>query len=176
LLSSRDPSACATVLKRSCHALLPDYFDAMCDRPLAWDHPDNKFADAVLTPVAKERRAQGAVTEFRFGGQRRSTARSTAPDDDQQRAVKRTLPARSKQLNMSSISADASAVSPTNGARPMGGIITRRWPVSRADWLSGACNDTFGRDWHDFACNRTEWRSAPRQLLRAQSGRHQPNG
>jgi hypothetical protein len=77
----------------------------------SWDHPDNKFADAVLTSMANGDapnfdmpddigdRSDDAVTEPSVGGQRVSTARSTALDDQQQGWSSALFPARSKQLD-----------------------------------------------------------------------------
>jgi hypothetical protein len=75
----------------------------------SWDRPDDKFADAVLTSVAKGdapdfdmpddigERSNDAVTELPVDRQRISTAHSIALDDQQQAWSSALFPARSKQ-------------------------------------------------------------------------------
>jgi hypothetical protein len=77
----------------------------------SWDRPDNKFADAVFTSVAKGDppnfdmpgdvgdRSDDAVTELSVGDQHISTVRSTALDDQQQAWSSALFPARSKQVD-----------------------------------------------------------------------------
>jgi hypothetical protein len=86
----------------------------------SWDHPNNKFADAVLTSAAKgdapdfdmpgeiDKPLEAASSELPVSGQRISTDRS-APADDRLRAWSSVLfPAKTKQVDgTSSISPDA---------------------------------------------------------------------
>ena len=86
----------------------------------SWDRPDNKFADAVLTSVAKGdapnfdmpddigHRSDDVAAEPSVAGQRISTVRSTALDDQQSGWSSALFPARSKQIDgTSSDSPDA---------------------------------------------------------------------
>jgi hypothetical protein len=54
-----------------------------------------------------------------FGGQRRSMARSTVPDDQRRGGQAHCFPQGFKQLNVSSISPDHIGSVPTNSAHPM---------------------------------------------------------
>jgi hypothetical protein len=100
----------------------------------SWDRPDNKFADAVLTSLAKGDapnfdmpeeiggRSDDLAAEPSIAGQGNSTARSAASDDQQQAWSSALFPARSKQLdgtNSSSADADRLQESSTMTARPM---------------------------------------------------------
>jgi hypothetical protein len=118
----------------------------------SWDHPDNKFADAVLASVAKGDapnfdmpddvgdRSDDAASVLSVGGQRVSTARSAAPDDQQQGWSSALFPARSKQLDGTSSSnpdADRLQESSMMTARPMAAtthddrLFVRRLPERR---------------------------------------------
>jgi hypothetical protein len=118
----------------------------------SWDRPDNKFADAVLTSVAKGDapnfdmpndvgdRSDDAVTEHSVAGQHLSTARSTGLDDQQQAWSSALFPARSKQVDgTSSGSPDADRLQESSAmtARPMAtpsydeGLFVRRLPERR---------------------------------------------
>ena len=100
----------------------------------SWDRPDNRFADAVLTSVATGDapnfdipddigdRSDDVATEPSVSGQRTSTARPAAPDDQQQGWSSALFPAKSGQLNATSSSspdADRPQESSTMTARPM---------------------------------------------------------
>lgn len=118
----------------------------------SWDRPDNKFADAVLTSVARgdapnfdmpneiDGRSNDVPTEAPVAGQRISTAREAAPDDQQQAWSSALFPARSKQLegtNSSSPNADRLQESSTMSARTMAvpshddRLFVRRMPDRR---------------------------------------------
>jgi hypothetical protein len=118
----------------------------------SWDHPDNKFADAVLTSLATgdapnfdmpddiADRSDDVATKPSVAGQGVSAARSTAPDDRQQAWSSALFPARPKQLDgTSSSSPDADRLqdSSTMSARPMAapshdhGLFVRRMPDRR---------------------------------------------
>jgi hypothetical protein len=99
----------------------------------SWDHPDNKFADAVLTSVATGDapnfdmsddigdRSGDVGTEPSIAGQRILTTRSVAPGDQQQGWSSALFPARSKQsddTNSSSADADRPQDPSTMSARP----------------------------------------------------------
>ena len=86
----------------------------------SWDHPDNKFAAAVLRSVTTgdapnfdlpndiADRSDDVATKPSVAGQGVSVARSTAPDDQQQAWSSALFPARPKQLDgTSSSSPDA---------------------------------------------------------------------
>jgi hypothetical protein len=86
----------------------------------SWEHPDNKFADAVLASLAKGDapdfdmpdelgdRSDDVATKPSVAGQGVSAARLTAPDDQQQAWSSALFPARPKQLDgTSSSSPDA---------------------------------------------------------------------
>jgi hypothetical protein len=100
----------------------------------SWDHPDNKFADAVLTSVAKGDapnfdmpdeigdRSNNVAAEPPGAGHRSSMPRSAAPDDQQQGWWSALFPARSKQLTSTSSSspdADRLQESGTPSVHPM---------------------------------------------------------
>jgi hypothetical protein len=100
----------------------------------SWDHPDNTFADAVLTSVAKgdapnfdmpdeiEGRSEGAAAEPPVSGQRNSKMPSAASDDQRQAWSSALFPATSKQLNPTSSSdpdADRLQESSTSSAHRM---------------------------------------------------------
>ena len=118
----------------------------------SWDRPDNKFADAVFTSVAKGDapnfdmpddvgdRPDDTATELSVGRQRVSTARSTGLDDQQQAWSSALFPARSKQMDGTSSSnpdADPLQASRTMSARPVGApslesdLFVRRLPERR---------------------------------------------
>jgi hypothetical protein len=119
----------------------------------SWDHPDNKFADAVLMSVATgdapnfdmpdeiENRSADGAAEAPVARQRISTARSAASDDQQQAWSSALFPAaRSKQLdgtNSSIADADRLQKSSTMIARPMAaqsrdnGLFVHRLPGRR---------------------------------------------
>ena len=99
----------------------------------SWEHPDNKFADAVLASVAKGDapnfdisddigdRSGDVAAEPSVAGQRISTTRSVAPDDQQQGWSSALFPERSKHsddTNSSSADADRQQDSSTMSARP----------------------------------------------------------
>jgi hypothetical protein len=77
----------------------------------SWDHPDNKFADAVLASLAKGDapnfdmpneigdRSDDVATAPSVAGRGISGARSRADDDQQQAWSSALFPARSKQLD-----------------------------------------------------------------------------
>ena len=86
----------------------------------SWDHPDNKLADAVLTSAAKgdapdfdmpgeiAGRLDAAASELPMSGQRASTERSAAADDQLQAWSSALFPAKAKQVTgTSSTSQDA---------------------------------------------------------------------
>jgi hypothetical protein len=100
----------------------------------SWDHPDNKFAGAVLISVTTgdapnfdmpdeiESRSNDGAAEAPVARQRIFTARPAASDDQQQAWSSTLFPARSKQLvgtNSSSADADRLQESSTMTARPM---------------------------------------------------------
>ena len=116
------------------------------------EHPDNKFADAVLASLAKGDapnfdmpdeigdRSDDVATEPSVAGWRISGARSTAFDDQQQGWSSALFPARSKQLDGTSSSntdADRLQDSGTMSARPMAApshddqLFVRRMPDRR---------------------------------------------
>jgi hypothetical protein len=118
----------------------------------SWDHPDNKFADAVLTSVATGDapnfdmpddiggRSDDVATKPSVAGQGVSAARSAAPDDQQQAWSSALFPARPKQLDSTSSSspdADRLRESSTMTARPMAvpshddRLFVRRMPDRR---------------------------------------------
>jgi hypothetical protein len=118
----------------------------------SWDHPDNKFADAVLTSLATGDapnfdmsddigdRSGEVATEPSVAGRRILTTRSVAPDDQQQGWSSALFPARSKQsddTNSSSVDGDRPQDSSTMTARPMAaplhdnGLFVRRLPERR---------------------------------------------
>jgi hypothetical protein len=100
----------------------------------SWDHPDNKFADAVLASVAKgaapnfdmadeiDERLDGAASELPVSRHRIFTVPSAAPDDRQQGWSSALFPARTKQVDgTSSSSADADRLQKSGAVseRPM---------------------------------------------------------
>jgi hypothetical protein len=100
----------------------------------SWEHPDNKFADAVLTSLAKGDapnfdmpdeigdRSDDVATEPSVPGRRISGARSTAFDDQEQGWSSALFPARSKLLDDTSSSnpvADRLQDSSAMSGRPM---------------------------------------------------------
>jgi hypothetical protein len=100
----------------------------------SWDHPDNKFADAVLASLAKGDapnfdvpdeigdRSDDVATEPSVAGRRISGARSAAGDDQQQGWSSALFPARSKQFdgtNSGSADADRLHDSSTLSTRPI---------------------------------------------------------
>jgi hypothetical protein len=118
----------------------------------SWDRPDNKFADAVLTSVAKGDapnfdmadeigdRSDDVAAEPPVAGQHISTPRSAASDDQQQGWSSALFPARSKQFTTTSSSspdADRLQESGTLGAHPMAasshddGLFVHRSPERR---------------------------------------------
>jgi hypothetical protein len=118
----------------------------------SWDRPDNKFADAVLASAAKGDapnfdmsddigdRSDDVAAEPPVAGQRISTARSAALDDQQRGSASALFPARSKQFdgaNSSSRDADRLQDFSTMTARPMAatshdsGLFVRRLPDRR---------------------------------------------
>jgi hypothetical protein len=118
----------------------------------SWDHPDNKFADAVLRSVATGdapnfdmpddigNRSDDVATEPSVAGQGDSTARSAAPDDQQRGWSSALFPGRPKQLNGTSSSSpdeDRLQESGTITARPDAapshdnGLFVRRLPERR---------------------------------------------
>ena len=118
----------------------------------SWDHPDDKFADAVLTSVAKGDapnfdmpdeigdRSNDVAAQPPVIGQRISTPRSAARDDQQEGWSSAVFPARSKQFtgtNSSSPDADRLQESGTLSAHPMAapshddGLFVHRSPERR---------------------------------------------
>jgi hypothetical protein len=118
----------------------------------SWDRPDSKFADAVLTSLAKGDapnfdmpdeigdRSDDVATEPSLPGRRISRARSTGFDDQQQGWSSALFPARSKQLDGTSSSnpdADRLQDSGAMNARPMAvpshddRLFVRRLPERR---------------------------------------------
>jgi hypothetical protein len=118
----------------------------------SWDHPDNRFADAVFRSVAKRdapnfempddvgERSNGGETELSVSGQDISRTRSPAADDQQQAWSSALFPARSKQVDGTSSSspdADRPQESRTMTARPMAepshdqSLFVRRLPERR---------------------------------------------
>jgi hypothetical protein len=112
----------------------------------SWDRPDNKFADAILASAATDDAPNfdmpddiGHLSDgvAAVAGQRTSTARSAAPDDQQQGWSGALFLAGSRQLSASSSSgpdADRPHEPRTMTARPMrtpshdDGLFVRRLP------------------------------------------------
>jgi hypothetical protein len=135
----------------------------------SWDRPDNKFADAVLTSEATGdapnfdmpddigHHPDGVAAEPSVAGQRTSTARSAAPDDQQQGWSSALFSARWGQFDAtrsSSPDADWPQESSTMTARPIA-MPSMTIACSCADCPSGGRNDRFERGSHDFAWCRT---------------------
>jgi hypothetical protein len=118
----------------------------------SWDHPDNKFADAVLTSAAKgdapdfdmpdeiDGRLDAAANELPVSGQRASSARSAAADDQRQAWSSALFPAKAKQVTgTSSVGPDAGRLQESGAVseRPMtaqsqdDGLFVRRSPERR---------------------------------------------
>ena len=118
----------------------------------SWDHPDNKFADAVLSSAAKgdapdfdmpdeiDGRLDAAASEFPVYGQRASTERSAATGDQLQAWSSALFPAKAKQVDgTSSISSNAARLQESGVVRerPMtassqdDGLFVRRSPERR---------------------------------------------
>jgi hypothetical protein len=145
-----------TQLSERCHAI-PRFTANSIHCAIAayrgsWNHPDNKFADAVLTSVAKGDapnfdmpddigdRSDNVATEPFVAGQRVSTARSAGPDDQQQGWSSALFPARAKEVaGTRLISADADRLQEgsVTTERPMtapshdDGLFVRRSPERR---------------------------------------------
>jgi hypothetical protein len=120
----------------------------------SWDRPDNKFADAVVTSLAKGDapnfdmpdeigdRSNDVAAEPPVAGQRSSTPRSAASDDQLQGWSSALFPARSKQFTgttSSSPDADRLQKSGTSSAYPMAapahndGLFVHRSPERRPE-------------------------------------------
>jgi hypothetical protein len=118
----------------------------------SWDHPDKKFADAVLRSVATGDapnfempddigdRSDDVAAKRPVAGEPISTARSVAVGDQLQAWSSALFPARSKQLdgtNSSGADADRLQESSTMTARPVAapshdnGLFVRRLPERR---------------------------------------------
>jgi hypothetical protein len=115
----------------------------------SWDHPDNKFADAVLTSAAKgdapdfdmlgkiDGQLDAAASAFPLPGQRDSAVRPAATGDQLQAWSSGLFPAKAKQVDSTSlISPDADrlqesgAVSerPVTASSRDDGLFVRRSP------------------------------------------------
>jgi hypothetical protein len=118
----------------------------------SWDSPDNKFADAVLASVAKgdapdfdmpdefDERLDAAASKLPVSGQRISTERSAAANDQLQAWSSALFPARAKQVEGTSSSrpdADRLQRSSALSEGPMtapshdDGLFVRRLPERR---------------------------------------------
>jgi hypothetical protein len=117
----------------------------------SWDHPDNGLADAVLTSAAKGDAPDfdmpdeidgrlDAASELPASGQRASTERSAAADDQLQAWSSALFPAEAKQVDgTGSISPDAARLQESSvvSERPMtapsqgDGLFVRRSPEPR---------------------------------------------
>ena len=118
----------------------------------SWDHPDNKFADAVLTSAAKgdapdfdmpdriDGPLDAAGSELSVSGQHDSAGRPAAADDQLQAWSSALFPAKAKQVDgTSSISPDADRLQESSvvSERPMtapsqdDGLFVRRSPERR---------------------------------------------
>jgi hypothetical protein len=118
----------------------------------SWDHPDNKFADAVLTSAAKgdapdfdipdgiDGPLDAAASEFPVSGQRESAKRRAVADDQLHAWSSALFPAKANQVDgTSSISPDAVRLQESSvvSERPImapsrgDGLFVRRSPERR---------------------------------------------
>ena len=133
-----------------------------------WEHPDKKFADAVLRSVVKadapnfdmQNATYGGSSDIPpqapDGGRHASTTSPVAPDDQQRGWSSALFPARSQQFGrvstgQGSNNPDADRLQETNDSRPHDPVTM---VYSCADCLSGGRNDWFEDGSHDFACCR----------------------
>jgi hypothetical protein len=137
-----------------------------------WEHPDNKFADAVQTSVAKDDArnfdmpddshiGSGEVApEAAVAGPRAFTTPPNTLDDQQQGWSSALFPARSQQFGRVSTNKSSnsrvridckSSASSARIRRPQDCVKIRS---SCADCLSGGRNDGIEPGSHDFACWR----------------------
>jgi hypothetical protein len=113
----------------------------------SWDHPDNKFADAVQTSVAKgdapnfdmpddSHIGSGEVVpEAALAGQRSVTTPSITPDDQQQGWSSALFPARSQQFGRVSTSTNLNDPDASRSKESSGFTVHPMTPGLRDDSL-----------------------------------------